>query len=356
MGFEDDEPFFTSVGSLRAPFHSIARSLTIMCTTRSTPSGTSPNADNALESGPITLPFMIIPKWFAPGGFTAVVFVFDVSSPPSPAVVSSSPPPPRVNHSASYNARFKSSTVPASPSSVTGPISAPSCHRHRTLSVPTPFSPHEGVAAAAAAVVVVVVPSKASIPPNQSINLLVTRVINRNRFQRAPHFVPSATFVHRNPPPEGETPNTARVSLPSRSTRFAYATDDRGASSSSSSSSSSSLRTNAIKHRLSYLLDYYVCYVCYLVSYLSDVISMMMMVYDIVAVNVATTFSAFSASHANAPTASNAREHGESHGSHARRATHRTCCRAKTRYVASSFSRVKHIVGMTGAVGEEVLF
>ena len=84
---------------------------------------------------------------------------------------------------------------------------------------------------------------------------------------------------------------------------------------------------------------------------------MMMMVYDIVAVNVATTtFSAFSASHANAPpTASNAREHGESHGSHARRATHRTCCRAKTRYVAS-FSRVKHIVGMTGAVGEEVLF
>ena len=92
-------------------------------------------------------------------------------------------------------------------------------------------------------------------------------------------------------------------------------------------------------------------------SYLSDVISMMMMVYDIVAVNVATTFSAFSASHANAPpTASNAREHGESHGSHARRATHRTCRRAKTRYVASSFSRVKHIVGMTGAVGEEVLF
>ena len=87
-------------------------------------------------------------------------------------------------------------------------------------------------------------------------------------------------------------------------------------------------------------------------SYLSDVISMMMMVYDIVAVNVAT-FSAFSASHANAPTASNAREHGESHGSHARRATHRTCCRAKTRYVAS-FSRVKR-VGMTGAVGEEVL-
>ena len=89
-------------------------------------------------------------------------------------------------------------------------------------------------------------------------------------------------------------------------------------------------------------------------SYLSDVISMMMMVYDIVAVNVATTFSACSASHANAPTASNAREHGESHGSHARRATHRTCCRAKTRYVAS-FSRVKR-VGMTGAVGEEVLF
>jgi len=80
---------------------------------------------------------------------------------------------------------------------------------------------------------------------------------------------------------------------------------------------------------------------------------MMMMVYDIVAVNVAT-FSAFSASHANAPpTVSNAREHGESHGSHARRATHRTCCRAKTRYVAS-FSRVKR-VGMTGAVGEEVL-
>ena len=255
MGFEDDESFFTSVGSLRAPFHSIARSLTIMCTTRSTPSGTSPNADNALESGPITLPFMIIPKWFAPGGFTAVVFVFDVSSSPSPAAVSSSPPPPRVNHSASYNARFKSSTVPASPSSVTGPISAPSCHRHRTLSVPTPFSPHEGVAAAAV-VAVAVVPSKASIPPNQSINLLVTRVINRNRFQRAPHVVPSATFVHRNPPPEGETPNTARVSLPSRSTRFAYATDDRGASSSSSSSSSSSLRTNAIKHRLSYLLDY----------------------------------------------------------------------------------------------------
>ena len=351
MGFEDDESFFTSVGSLRAPFHSIARSLTIMCTTRSTPSGTSPNADNALESGPITLPFMIIPKWFAPGGFTAVVFVFDVSSPPSPAAVSSSPPPPRVNHSASYNARFKSSTVPASPSSVTGPISAPSCHRHRTLSVPTPFSPHEGVAAAVVVVVAVaVVPSKASIPPNQSINLLVTRVINRNRFQRAPHVVPSATFVHRNP--RARTPNTARVSLPSRSTRFAYATDDRGASSSSSSSSSSSLRTNAIKHRLSYWLDYYVCYVCYLVSYLSDEIPMMMMVYDIVAVNVATTFSA---SHANAPpTASNAREHGESHGSHARRATHRTCRRAKTRYVAS-FSRVKR-VGMTGAVGEEVLF
>ena len=92
-------------------------------------------------------------------------------------------------------------------------------------------------------------------------------------------------------------------------------------------------------------------------SYLSDVISMMLVVYDIVAVNDATTFSAFSASHANAPpTVSNAREHGESHGSHARRATHRTCCRAKTRYVASSFSRVKHMVGMTGAVGEEVLF
>ena len=85
---------------------------------------------------------------------------------------------------------------------------------------------------------------------------------------------------------------------------------------------------------------------------------MMLVVYDIVAVNVATTFSAFSASHANAPpTVSNAREHGESHGSHARRATHRTCRRAKTRYVASSFSRgVKHMVGMTGAVGEEVLF